>query len=60
MECDVFKETGAFCSFSGNDLDAARRCHEDVLGILRGNRPTIAWFKDPASNFLSVLEAKSS
>jgi len=29
----------------------------DARGISRGNGgPTIAWFKDPAGNFLSVLE----
>lgn len=26
-------------------------------GIFRGEGPTIAWFKDPAGNVLSVLEA---
>jgi catechol 2,3-dioxygenase-like lactoylglutathione lyase family enzyme len=31
----------------------------DANGISRGNGgPTIAWFKDPAGNFLSVLEPK--
>jgi len=25
-------------------------------GNVRGNGPTIAWFKDPAGNILSVLE----
>jgi hypothetical protein len=29
----------------------------DGRGISRGNGPTIAWFKDPAGNILSVLEA---
>jgi predicted enzyme related to lactoylglutathione lyase len=29
----------------------------DEKGIMRGNSPTIAWFKDPAGNILSVLEA---
>jgi len=29
----------------------------DPKGIMRGNGPTIAWFKDPAGNILSVLEA---
>lgn len=29
----------------------------DQKGIMRGNGPTIAWFKDPAGNILSVLEA---
>jgi catechol 2,3-dioxygenase-like lactoylglutathione lyase family enzyme len=28
----------------------------DEKGIMRGNGPTIAWFKDPAGNVLSVLE----
>jgi predicted enzyme related to lactoylglutathione lyase len=28
----------------------------DARGILRGNGPVIAWFKDPAGNILSVLE----
>jgi len=30
----------------------------DARGISRGNGPTIAWFKDPAGNILSVLEAE--
>src|SRR5450432_1492703 len=29
---------------------------KDARGISRGNGPTIAWFKDPAGNILSVLE----
>ena len=29
----------------------------DEKGIMRGNGPAIAWFKDPAGNILSVLEA---
>ncbi|MGH9628766.1 MAG: VOC family protein [Bryobacteraceae bacterium] len=28
----------------------------DERGIFRGGGPTIAWFKDPAGNILSVLE----
>jgi catechol 2,3-dioxygenase-like lactoylglutathione lyase family enzyme len=28
----------------------------DAKGIMRGNGPSIAWFKDPAGNVLSVLE----
>jgi len=28
----------------------------DQRGIARGNGPTIAWFKDPAGNILSVLK----
>jgi len=30
----------------------------DDKGIFRGNGPTIAWFKDPAGNILSVLVAQ--
>ena len=30
----------------------------DAKGIARGEGPTIAWFKDPAGNILSVLEAE--
>lgn len=30
----------------------------DSKGIMRGNGPTIAWFKDPAGNILSVLETE--
>ena len=29
----------------------------DAKGISRGEGPVIAWFKDPAGNILSVLEA---
>lgn len=29
----------------------------DARGISRGKGPTIAWFKDPAGNILSVIEA---
>jgi catechol 2,3-dioxygenase-like lactoylglutathione lyase family enzyme len=32
----------------------------DEKGIMRGKGPTIAWFKDPAGNILSVLEAGAS
>jgi predicted enzyme related to lactoylglutathione lyase len=30
----------------------------DARGIARGMGPTIAWFKDPAGNILSVVETK--
>ncbi len=29
----------------------------DARGIMRGQGPTIAWFKDPAGNILSVVQA---
>ena len=31
---------------------------QDAKGIWRGEGPTIAWFKDPAGNILSVLEER--
>jgi catechol 2,3-dioxygenase-like lactoylglutathione lyase family enzyme len=31
----------------------------DEKGIFRGGGPVIAWFKDPAGNILSVVEAES-
>lgn len=30
----------------------------DAKGVHREDGPTIAWFKDPAGNFLSVIEAE--
>jgi predicted enzyme related to lactoylglutathione lyase len=30
---------------------------QDEKGIARGEGPTIAWFKDPAGNILSVIQA---
>jgi len=32
----------------------------DEKGIMRGNGPTIAWFKDPAGNILSLLEQEGA
>jgi hypothetical protein len=29
----------------------------DERGVVRGSGPTIAWFRDPAGNILSVVEA---
>jgi catechol 2,3-dioxygenase-like lactoylglutathione lyase family enzyme len=29
----------------------------DARGVMRGDGPSIAWFKDPAGNILSVIEA---
>ncbi|HEY0738636.1 MAG TPA: VOC family protein [Herpetosiphonaceae bacterium] len=31
---------------------------QDDKGIMRGNGPDIAWFKDPAGNILSVLKSE--
>ena len=39
-----------FEHYEGGDLQT------DEKGIMRGEGPTIAWFRDPAGNILSVLE----
>ena len=48
---DALKKRGVrFESYDEPDLKT------DEKGIMRGNGPTIAWFKAPAGNILSVLE----
>lgn len=50
---DLVKRGVKFEIFDQGDLKT------DAKGIARDDRgPTIAWFKDPAGNFLSVLEPK--
>jgi catechol 2,3-dioxygenase-like lactoylglutathione lyase family enzyme len=39
-----------FEHYEGSDLQT------DEKGIMRGEGPAIAWFKDPAGNILSVLD----
>jgi|SRR5215217_527182 len=33
---------------------------QDERGVMRGNGPPIAWFRDPAGNILSVIELEES
>jgi predicted enzyme related to lactoylglutathione lyase len=48
---DALKQRGVrFETYDMPDLKT------DDKGIMRGNGPTIAWFKDPAGNILSVIE----
>ncbi|HEY7099108.1 MAG TPA: VOC family protein [Terriglobales bacterium] len=48
---DTLKKRGVrFETYNEPDLKT------DEKGIMRGNGPTIAWFKDPAGNILSVLD----
>jgi hypothetical protein len=53
----MFGRTQAFAGFSVDDVEATV---DDLReeGILRGAGPTIAWFRDPVGNVLSVLEAQ--
>ena len=32
----------------------------DEKGIMRGKGPTVAWFKDPAGNILSMLDREAA
>jgi len=41
---------------SGVQFEHYEGMHQDDHGIMRGQGPAIAWFKDPAGNILSVLE----
>ena len=42
---------------AGITLERYEGMELDEKGIMRGEGPAIAWFKDPAGNILSVLEA---
>ena len=46
---ELIKEGIVFEQYSGE-------IKTDAKGIMRGNGPAIAWFKDPAGNILSVIE----
>jgi predicted enzyme related to lactoylglutathione lyase len=39
----------------GVEMERYEAFEQDEKGIVRGNGPDIAWFKDPAGNILSVL-----
>jgi len=41
----------------GVEMERYEGFDQDEKGIARDQGPTIAWFKDPAGNILSVLEA---
>lgn len=44
----MLRDSRAFSGFSVNDVPKAKK-------FFRNGGPTIAWFKDPAGNILSVL-----
>jgi catechol 2,3-dioxygenase-like lactoylglutathione lyase family enzyme len=41
---------------AGIEMERYPNMGQDAKGILRGNGPDIAWFKDPSGNVLSVLK----
>jgi hypothetical protein len=51
LAVDELKKRGV--QFEEYDLPEIKT---DKKGIKRGNGPTVAWFKDPAGNILSVIE----
>lgn len=40
----------------GVHIERYRDLNQDDRGILQGEGPPIAWFRDPAGNFLSVIQ----
>jgi predicted enzyme related to lactoylglutathione lyase len=52
---DELKQRGV--RFEHYDVEGLKT---DEKGIARGQGPTIAWFKDPAGNILSVLDENGS
>jgi predicted enzyme related to lactoylglutathione lyase len=55
VEKTVDELTGRGVQFEQYDFGQMKT---DKKGIVRGQGPTIAWFKDPAGNILSVLEER--
>ena len=53
VERTVDELTAAGVAFEHYDMPVGSM---DDKGIVRGEGPTIAWFKDPAGNVLSVLD----
>jgi catechol 2,3-dioxygenase-like lactoylglutathione lyase family enzyme len=49
--------SGAGVTFEHYDTEAIKT---DARGIARGDGPTVAWFRDPAGNILSVLSPETS
>lgn len=52
---DALVERGV--KFERYDMDSIKT---DEKGIMRDNGPTIAWFKDPAGNILSIIDENGS
>jgi catechol 2,3-dioxygenase-like lactoylglutathione lyase family enzyme len=51
---DVEKAVDALTA-KGVEMERYEGFDQDEKGIMRGNGPDIAWFKDPAGNVLAVL-----
>jgi catechol 2,3-dioxygenase-like lactoylglutathione lyase family enzyme len=55
---DDIDEAVEALSGRGVELDRYDGMEQDEKGIMRAGGPYIAWFKDPAGNVLSVLQAR--
>jgi len=49
---DDLNARGVVTNIYGSDIPA------DSRGVMKGNGPDIAWFRDPAGNVLSVLSSR--
>jgi len=54
FDADRAQLAGAGVTFERYDLPGLKT---DPDGVMRGNGPDIAWFKDPAGNVLSLIKA---
>ena len=52
---DIDKAVDALAA-AGIELERYEGFGQDEGGIMRGEGPAIAWFKDPAGNILAVLQ----
>ena len=56
FEVDDVEATVEALAARGVEMERYDDFPQDSKGIMRGNGPDIAWFKDPAGNILAVLE----
>jgi hypothetical protein len=56
--CVVVLRAKALNGLKHSSRDGGPGLKTDEKGIFRGHGPTIAWFKDPAGNILSLIEEK--
>ena len=59
FEVDDVDATVDDLAAKGVELERYEGFEQDEKGIARGPGPSIAWFKDPAGNILSVLQQPS-
>jgi predicted enzyme related to lactoylglutathione lyase len=55
FEVDDVDATVGELTSRGIEMERYEGFEQDEKGVMRGNGPDIAWFKDPAGNILAVL-----